>query len=136
MRQAEERRAAQRARVLHALHELGKGGQAAIDAAFHAAVEDEVGGLVGDRLFRELERSLLRRCGRGRRGGRRRAAGAAAAGTPVARRVEPEDGLLLFEQLNHRVQALLARALRDGDSSQQRDTHHDTRHLLAHRSSS
>jgi hypothetical protein len=109
VRESRERRLAQRTGLLHALDEFRVGRQRAVDATFHAAVENEVGGLEGERFSCELEGCFLGWGGRWC--GSRRSSGSASAGPAIARRVQAEHGLSLFQQLNHGIEALLRRCL-------------------------
>ena len=88
-----ERRPAQRARFRRRLDEVGDRTDAAIDAAFEGAAEEEIGCAVRQRFTCELARQLWRYIGR------RRRAGASAPGR-IGRPVHAEHRLLLFEQLD------------------------------------
>jgi hypothetical protein len=130
MREVQERRFGERAGLLHALHELREVRKPAIEPALHAAIEDVVAGLVRECILRELERRFLRRVGcRGRAGG-------AAAAAPIARRVQPEHRFALLEQIDHRIQSLAGRRLRDEDPSERGECQDRQRQSSAHVSSS
>ena len=79
-----QRRLADGAGGLHALHEIGEGWQRALEPAFHAAVEHEIGVLIGHGLGRKLGGCLLRwrRCGGA--GCVRRRSGGPGLGTSAA----------------------------------------------------
>ena len=102
------------------VHEVGERPDAAIDAPFHVAVEDEVALVVGERVLHELRgRSLWRRGGwRCGRVGRRTAA---STGAPIRRSVQAEERLLLRVQLDHRVEVGL-RPLTGGERAEYPDT--------------
>ena len=100
----------QRAGFRGRLDEVGDAAMRAIDAAFHAAVEQEVGVAVGQRFPAPVGRRLRRDGGRRRRARRGRA-------LRVARPVDAEHRLLLLEQLDHRVQPLTRLRLA-GDAEQ------------------
>ena len=106
VREARERRLGQRAGVGGRLDEVGDAADRAIDAAFHAAVEEEVGVAVRQRVLRPVGRRLHDGVSRRR---------SAAAPLRIARPVDAEQRLLLLEQIDHRVQPL-ARLRLSGDA--------------------
>ena len=99
-RQTEERRlglAILAVHLVHRLHEIGDRRHRAIDAAFGAAVEQEIGVLVSEAVLRELQRRPRRH--------------RLAASSAVARRVHAEDRLVLLEERDDRIAVTLLRRL-------------------------
>jgi hypothetical protein len=86
-----EGRLAQCAGRLQPFHQFRECRKRALHAAFHAAVEDEIGLLEGDRLCGQLRGGFLRPFGCCGGAWRTRSRPA------VARRVETEDGLFFLE---------------------------------------
>jgi hypothetical protein len=82
-------------------------------ASFHRAAEQEVGVLVGERVFCPVGRRPHHRVGR-----RRRAAAALRIGRPI----DAEHRLFLLEQIDHRVQPL-PRLRLAGDAENSNDEH-------------
>ncbi len=97
MRQAGKRRLLQRARLFGGVGKIDERREAAVDAALHAAAEQKIGIRIGERFFRQFGGGFLWCIRRRRR---------AAAPHRISRPIDAEDRFPLFQQVDHRIQAL------------------------------
>jgi hypothetical protein len=118
-RHAKRRRAAGSGRLAHRLEELGDGRVAAIESAFEAAAEQEVGLLIRERVPGEVDRGTRHR--------------RLAAASAVAGRVDAEHRFVLLEQGDDGIESLVWRRLADRQSGRDdEDTSNDRKNSQAH----